>query len=233
MRIAVCDDESIHRQYALNAIDSISKSLDVLVDVFDNGNELLKRFKASPYDLIILDIEMPEIDGISLAKKLREISEDVYIVFLTSHIEFALEGYEVNALRYLTKPINHQKLKEILDYISLKQSKDDVLWIKTDDGEEKIRISDILYLEAQNQNILINTNEKAYITRYNLADFENELKDKGFVRVHRGYLVALGKISKLGKGCVYLETGINLPVSRSKEKELKSALMSFADREAL
>ena len=233
MRIAICDDENIYRQQTSTAIESISKSLDVIIDTFSNGNELINKFKSLPYDLIILDIEMPEINGISLAKKLREISEDVYIVFLTSHIEFALEGYEVNALRYLTKPINHQKLKEILDYIALKQTKEEVLWIKTDEFEERIQLSDILYLEAQNQNIAINTKNKTYITRYNLGDYEKELKDKNFIRIHRGYLVSLDKITTLGKNCVYLETGINLPVSRSKEKELKDALMSFVTKEAL
>lgn len=233
MRIAVCDDENIYRQQALNAIESISKNLDIIVDTFGNGNELINKFRALPYDLIMLDIEMPEIDGITLAKKLREISEDVYIVFLTSHIEFALEGYEVNALRYLTKPVNHQKLKEILDYIVQKQSKEEVLWIKNDEFEEKVRLSDILYLEAQNQNVVINTEDKAYTTRYNLGDFEKELADKGFVRIHRGYLVPLENISRLGKNCVHLETGVCLPVSRSKEKPLKEALLSFADKEAL
>lgn len=233
MRIAICDDESIYRQQTYNAIESISKSLDVVIDTFDNGKELIHRFKTLNYDLVMLDIEMPEIDGISLARKLRELSEDVYIVFLTSHIEYALEGYEVNALRYLTKPVNNQKLKEILEYIIQKQSKEDVLWIKTDEAEEKIRLSDILYLEAQNQNIVINTKEKLYTTRYNLGDFETELKSKGFVRIHRGYIVSLNKILKLGKNCVCLENDINLPVSRSKEKELKSALLNFADKEAL
>lgn len=233
MRIAICDDESLYRQQVINAIENTCKSLDVLVDAFRNGNVLLNKFKSVSYDLVILDIEMPGIDGISLAKKLRELSEDVYIVFLTSHIEFALEGYEVNALRYLTKPINHQKLKEILDYIFAKQNKSDVLWIKTDDSEEKIKLSDILYFESQNQNVIINTENKTFITRYNLGDFEKELTDKGFIRIHRGYLVSLKKISKLGKNCVYLESGISLPVSRSKEKQLKEALMSFVNKEAL
>lgn len=233
MRIAICDDESLYRQQALSAIENISKSLDVIVDTFSNGKELINKFKALPYDLIMLDIEMPEIDGISLAKKLREISEDVYIVFLTSHLEFALEGYEVNALRYLTKPVNHQKLKETLDYIAQKQSEEDVLWIKTEEADEKIKLSEILCFEAQNQNVIISTANNSYTTRYNLGDYEKELKAKGFARVHRSYIVSLDKISKLGKGCVYLESGVNLPVSRSKEKELKSALLSFADKEAL
>lgn len=233
MRIAVCDDENFYRQQALTTIEDISKSLDVMVDAFADGNQLINKFKTLPYDLIILDIEMPDIDGLSLARKLREISENVYIVFLTSHIEFALEGYEVNALRYLTKPVDRQKLKEILDYISQKQMEEEVLWIKTDEADEKIRLSEILYFEAQNQNVIINTNNNSYVTRYNLGDYEKELKAKGFVRIHRSYIAALDKISRLGKGCVHLESDISLPVSRSKEKELKAALLRFADKEAL
>ncbi|MEE1219014.1 MAG: LytTR family DNA-binding domain-containing protein [Ruminococcus sp.] len=229
----MCDDDNLCRQQAVNAIENVTKSLDVLVDAFDNGYELLKRFNTVKYDLIMLDIEMPTIDGITLAKKIRDLSENVYIVFLTSHIEFALEGYEVNALRYLTKPINLIKLKEILDYISLKQGKEEVLWIKTEDTEEKIKLSDIFYFEAQNQNVIINCGSKEYVTRYNLKEFEKELVNKNFIRVHRGYLVSLEKITKLGKGCVYLETDICIPVSRSKEKELKSAILSFAYKEAL
>ena len=229
----MCDDDNLCRQQAVNAIENVTKSLDVLVDAFDNGYELLKRFNTVKYDLIMLDIEMPTIDGITLAKKIRDLSENVYIVFLTSHIELALEGYEVNALRYLTKPINLIKLKEILDYISLKQGKEEVLWIKTEDTEEKIKLSDIFYFEAQNQNVIINCGSKEYVTRYNLKEFEKELVNKNFIRVHRGYLVSLEKITKLGKGCVYLETDICIPVSRSKEKELKSAILSFAYKEAL
>ena len=77
----LCDDDSLCRQQAVNAIKNVTKSLDVLVDAFDNGYELLKRFNTVKYDLIMLDIEMPTIDGITLAKKIRDLSENVYIVF--------------------------------------------------------------------------------------------------------------------------------------------------------
>ena len=97
MRIAICDDELQCRQQTVQAIDECMRSIDILTDVFESGRDFLQAFQKNPYDLVFLDIEMPETDGISLARKLRSLSRDVPIVFLTSHIEYALEGYEVNA----------------------------------------------------------------------------------------------------------------------------------------
>ncbi len=114
MRIAICDDEFQCRQQTVQAIDECMRNIDILADVFENGRDFLQAFQKNPYDLVFLDIEMPETDGISLARKLRSLSCDVPIVFLTSHIEYALEGYEVNALRYLTKPIQCEKLNNLL-----------------------------------------------------------------------------------------------------------------------
>nr|MDE6568574.1 LytTR family transcriptional regulator DNA-binding domain-containing protein [Lachnospiraceae bacterium] len=100
-------------------------------------------------------------------------------------------------------------------------------------GEERVSVSDILYLEAQNQNILICTAERSYVVRYNLRDYERELRESGFFRIHRGYLVSLGKIIAVRKNEVTLEGGISLPLSRTRERSLKEALYQFIKREAL
>lgn len=233
MRIAVCDDEPQYRQQAVQAIHECTRSLDILTDVFENGNDFLQSFRKNPYDLIFLDIEMPEIDGISLARKLRELSRDVPIVFLTSHIEYALEGYEVNALRYLTKPIRSEKLQELLDYVQERLQEQRTLWLKTDMGEERVLVKEILYLEAQNQNILIRTAERDYLVRYNLGEYEKEFSQDGFFRIHRGYLVALRHIKSLGRHEVTLSGNTILPVSRTKEKALKEALFQYIREEAI
>ena len=121
MRIAVCDDEERYRIDLKTHLDKLLINDDYDIDTFDDGNMLIKEFVSSPYDLVFLDIEMPVVDGITLAKKLRSVSENVFIVFLTGHIEYALEGYEVNALRYLTKPVDINKLKEVIRYVQEKQ----------------------------------------------------------------------------------------------------------------
>ena len=121
VRIAICDDEEIYRIELKTILDKLLINVDYNIDTFDDGNRLVESFKALPYDLLFLDIEMPKVDGITLAKSLRAISEKVFIVFLTSHVEYAIEGYEVNALRYLTKPVDIEKLKEVIRYVQEKQ----------------------------------------------------------------------------------------------------------------
>lgn len=233
MRIAVCDDEEQYSLQVRKQIDEIYHSLDILTDIYDNGTDLLEHFVKTPYDVVFLDIEMPTMDGITLAKRLRDRSEEVVLIFLTGHVEYALEGYEVNALRYLTKPVRPDKIKEVLDYVLRREQQKRFLWLKTSDGEERISVSEILYLEAQNQNIAIHTQKREYTVRYNIGDYEKELKADGFFRIHRGYLIALGKIKFLGKREVILEDGSSLPVSRTREKALKEALYQYVTEEAV
>ena len=95
MRIAICDDEEIYRIELKTILDKMLANADYDIDTFADGKHLIEEFSACPYDLVFLDIEMPAVDGITLAKMIRLKSENVFIVFLTSHIEYALEGYEV------------------------------------------------------------------------------------------------------------------------------------------
>ncbi len=233
MRIAICDDEQQCRQQAARAIDECLRSLDVRIDTFSGGKALLQAFEKQPYDLVFLDIEMPEADGITVARRLRRISQDVPIVFLTSHVEYALEGYEVNALRYLTKPVRSEKLREVLAYVKERMQEQRTLWVKTDLEEVRVPVKDIMYLEAQNQNILISTTSGVYVVRYNLSDYEAELEMDGFFRIHRGYLVSLRHVKSLGKHEVTLAGDVVLPVSRTKEKALKEALFQYIREEAI
>ena len=232
MRIAICDDEALCREQTLEAIKHCRIHVDMRVESFGDGREFLKAVQKQPYDLVFLDIEMPELDGIALAKRLRNLHKDVPIVFLTSHIEYALVGYEVNALRYLTKPIDPTKLQEVLNCVVKKLQSQRTLWIKTDLCEKKLPIKDILFMEAQNQNVLICTKDETYAVRYNLGDYEKELREDGFFRIHRGYLVSLEHIQGIGKGQLTLDEGTQLPISRNKEKELKDALFQYIKKEA-
>ena len=235
MRIAICDDEEKFRVQEKNLVDRLSGSLDVVVDAFDDGRDLLKRFDSNPYDLVFLDIEMPTMDGITLAKEIRKRGQQVQIVFLTGHVEYAIEGYEVNALRYLTKPVNEEKLKEVLRHV-MDQNVQGKQLILREDGEDLVlNVSDIYYMEAQNQYVMIYASDGEHLIRANIGDFEEQLKNDGFYRIHRGYLVSLAKVKKLLKGEVSLEyhkNAVMLPVSRSNVKPLKEALYAFVEKAA-
>ena len=233
MRIAICDDQLQCRKQTEEAVRECLKGLEYGVELFKDGFEFLQAFGRKPYDLVLLDIEMPKIDGISLAKELRKLHKDVPIVFLTSHIEYALEGYEVNALRYLTKPVSIPKLREVLSCVWQRMQKQRILWVKTELGDQKLPVREIVFMEAQNQNILIYTTGEVYSIRYNLADYQQELAADGFFRIHRGYLVSLGHVKNVGKCELTMDNGAVLPVSRAKEKELKEALFQYIQQEAI
>lgn len=235
MRIAVCDDEEKFRTQEKNLIDKLAGSIDVIVDAYSDGRKLLEAFDKNPYDVLFLDIEMPAMDGITLAKKLRERSDSIYIVFLTGHVEYALEGYEVNALRYLTKPVQEDKLREVLRFVMDQSTSKRQILIKVDGEETLINVTDIIYLEAQNQYVMLYTTGGEHLVRYNISDFEEQLKNDGFFRAHRGYLISLAKVKKLVKSEVLMESpggDISLPVSRSNVKPLKEALYAYVENSA-
>jgi len=229
MRIAVCDDEELFRIEFKSVLDKVLINAEYDIDTFSGGSSLYEAFLKNPFDLVFLDIEMPGIDGITLAKRLRAVSENVQIVFLTSHIEYALEGYEVNALRYLVKPVDMNKLSEVLKYIQDKKNNSRQIMIKQEGEDIVIDISDIIYMESMDKNVRIVTSKSEYITRYNISDYEEELKNSGFFRIHRGYLISLSKVKKIVKNDVVMDGDISLPVSRSNIKTLKDALYAYVE----
>lgn len=229
MRIAVCDDEELFRIEFKSVLDKVLINAEYDIDTFSGGSSLYEAFLKNPFDLVFLDIEMPGIDGITLAKRLRAVSENVQIVFLTSHIEYALEGYEVNALRYLVKPVDMNKLSEVLKYIQDKKNNSHQIMIKQEGEDIVIDISDIIYMESMDKNVRIVTSKSEYITRYNISDYEEELKNSGFLRIHRGYLISLSKVKKIVKNDVVMDGDISLPVSRSNIKTLKDALYAYVE----
>lgn len=233
MRIAICDDEKIFIDDFINKIDKLYSRLDVIVDVFMSGEELLKLYSKGKYDIIFLDIEMPTMDGLTVAKKLRCISEEVYIVFLTGHVEYALKGYEVSALRYLQKPVNPNDIREIVNYVVEKQHSKKFLWIKNSEGEQRILLSDIIYIEAQDQRIDIVTINGRFLVLGKLNNYEEKFKNEDFFRIHRSYLVALSKIVNISGSAVTVAGGVILPIGRTKEKKFRQAFMDYINREAI
>lgn len=232
MRIAICDDEEKYRIQLKTILDKLLINTDDDIETFSDGNNLADSFRKEPFDLVFLDIEMPAVDGITLAKKLRAFSDKVFIVFLTGHVEYAIEGYEVNALRYLTKPVDVDKLKDVLNYVREKLGSTRQIMIKEDGEEIVINVSDVVYIESMNQNVRLVTTKGEHIIRYNIGDFEEQLKDDGFFRSHRGYLIPLSKVKRLIKTDVVLDGGTNevvLPVSRNNIKPLKDALYSYVE----
>lgn len=226
MRIAVCDDEILFIDRIVKNIEKRYKDLDTVIHSFLSGEEFLKHYEKGKanYDAIFLDIEMKQLDGIKTAEKIRKIDDEVPIVFLTSHNEFAAAGYEVSAFRFLIKPVQEDKLIEAIESIKNQISNSKRILVHQKDTNILLKIKDIIYIEAHDKEINIHTSSNCYIERRNLNDVEEELKEEGFFRTHRGYLVNLNYVREFDTKEVTLENNEKILISRLKYKKFKESL---------
>lgn len=230
MRIAVCDDEKYFRDTICEEINEFYKSLDVLSLPFESGSELIRAFEnGQRFDAVFLDIEMPPPDGMETAKRLHEFSPGLPVIFLTSHTELAMEGYEVGAFRYLQKPVVREKFTQALK--DVKQQCETKKSVRIKDNGEEFFISpdDIIYAEADNNSVRFITAEREYKARMKLSEAISMLNSASdsFCRIHRSVIVALSHIVSRSEKEVRLDNGSVLPVSKSFGDELKKRLMEY------
>ncbi|MBP3297117.1 MAG: response regulator transcription factor [Lachnospiraceae bacterium] len=230
MKIAICDDEKIFLDSLEEKIYGILSKLDCEVIAFGSAEALLSS--AMDYDLIFLDIEMGGMDGMRAAKQIRETDFETPIVFLTSHTEMAIEGYEVNAFRFLKKPVEEEKLRQTLQDIQLMKASHKGVLIKAG-GEEVVVIpSEVLFLESDNNNVRIITSSGSYTTRLKLSDAIetfNRINDT-IRKVHRCSAVNLDHVARLRDKEAVLDDGSVIAISRSCFAEFKNALYEYVKK---
>lgn len=228
MRIAVCDDEKYFRDMICEAIDS--HSLDVVCSAFESGAELTAAFeKGQRFDAVFLDIEMPPPDGMETARRLHGFSPELPVIFLTSHTELAMEGYEVGAFRFLQKPVVHEKLTQALSDLKQLSTLRKTVCIREEGEEYFISPGSIIYAEADNNTVRFITSEREYRTRMKLTaamDMLESVSDS-FCRIHRSVIASLAHIVSRTDREIRLDSGVVLPVSKSYSEELKKRLMDY------
>lgn len=190
--MAICEDELIHQQNLIRTIDEwrTSRDIEVDIDTFVTSEEFIYQYdKGKVYDIVFFDIHLKGMDGVRAARKLRERDESIIIIFLTSRMEYVLQGYEVNAWRYLLKPVHSgdvaaclKKAYDVLEKVS------EYLLVKFDNKLYKVPYSSILYMESFGHYITIYTKEKEYQIRMNMGQLETRLP-KEFYRCHRSYII--------------------------------------------
>lgn len=227
--IAICDDELVERQYIENIVTKWSKlkKLEVKIDLYDSSESFLFMYQEKKdYDILLLDIEMKEMDGVALAKKIRQDNETVQIVFITGYSDYILEGYEVSALNYLMKPIHEEKLMMVLDKAIEKIAKNDkVLTFTTNSEMIRVPIYQINYVEVFGNYITIHANDEIKI-KMTLSELEKEL-DERFYRVGRSIIVNLTQISRVTKKEIKLNNGILIPLPRNAYDKLNRAIIDL------
>ena len=229
-KIAICDDVAEERNALSTIVERWSEQTNnkVNTEAFPSAENFLFDYEEhKDYDILLLDVEMTGLSGIDLAKRIRKENKRVEIVFITSHFEFAGEGYEVDALHYLVKPVRTEKLFEVLTKAAECLKKEPPYVVIECEGEIiKLTQDDILYVESQLHYINIYTKKTVYKMKRNLSSFEQELEEY-FYRVHRSYLVNLKAVIRISRTGVMLSGNVEIPLARGKYDEINEAYIKY------
>ena len=228
-RIAVIDDDKVQIEYLSSLLGEWAKQEGVLhqVEAFESAEAFLFQYAVDKsFDLLLLDIEMGAMNGVELAKVLRQENREIQLIFITGYMEYISDGYDVEALHYLLKPVNREKLFPVLERaVERLLSKRRVLMFRSGDEVIRIPLYEICYVEVRANYITIHAKED-YSVKKTLSELENDL-DEGFFRTGRSYVVNLQYIQKITKTDVFLKDGTRVPLSKGNYDRLNQAMITY------
>ncbi len=226
-RMAICDDSAADAAFVEKMLKQWGKlrNADVCPEVFSSAEQFLFRYEEDKlWDILLLDIEMGPMDGVTMAKKVRRENETVQIVFITGYSDYIAEGYEVAALHYLMKPVSREKLFGVLDRAA-ERCRQNERCLNLEAGGEMVRIPfyEIRYLDVQLNYVTVHA-KKDHTVKRTLGEFEKEL-DSRFTRVGRSMILNLKYIQRVTRTEVHLSDGTVLPLPRGAYEPLNRAII--------
>ena len=230
LRMAICDDNPADTQIIQKYAEDWLKQqgIEAALVCFPSAESFLFQYEESqPYDLLFLDVEMGEMDGVALAKELRTRGDTAQIVFITGYTDYMAQGYDVEALHYLIKPVDEQKLYAVLDR-AVKRIAQPVkhILLETAEGIVRLNAVDVMFAEAMGHVLQLHTIDgMTHEARMSMKDAE-KLLGEGFVRCHRSYLVNLKHIRRITRTDVVLDNGKVLPLSRRLYEAVNHAFIA-------
>lgn len=231
LKIAVCEDEKKQRELIKDYLTKILNEINISYEIntFNSGEELFNNYPKD-IDIFLLDILMDKINGMDTARKIREKDNKAEIIFITSLIEYALEGYEVRAYRYLIKPVKYENLKK--NIINCKKEidiKNKYIIVKEQGNQIKLDINEITYVEVQKETITIHTLNEVYKTNGTMINIEKDIDCDRFFRCHKSFLVNLEHIKSIKQYTAILENSEEVPISRYRFKDTKDKFFDLIE----
>ncbi|RKM63169.1 MULTISPECIES: LytR/AlgR family response regulator transcription factor [unclassified Butyrivibrio] len=229
IQLAIVEDEDAYAKQLTEYTDKYQKESGQYFKItrFRDGDEITNGYRGQ-FDIILMDIEMKLMDGMTAAEEIRKLDQDVVIMFITNMTNYAIRGYQVDALDYVLKPVSYfafsQKLGRAIGRLNKKSN--NIISIDMPSGVKKLDIDNIFYIESEGHNLNFYTSGGEFTIRAKLKDFDEQLSKHGFFRSNKGYLVNLKYVDGVENGSCII-AGKQLLISRARKSDFMSALTDY------
>lgn len=229
VNLAIVEDEDSYAAQLLEFIETYRKESGNTFKItrFRDGDEIASGYKGQ-FDIILMDIEMKFMDGMTAAEEIRKLDQEVVIMFITNMTNYAIRGYQVDALDYVLKPVSYFAFSQKLDRALSRVKKDssNVISIDMPSGVRKLDIENIFYIESEGHNLNFYTTGGEFSVRAKMGDFEQQLSPYNFFRSNKGYLVNLRYVDGVENGACLI-AGRQLVISRARKADFMDALTNY------
>lgn len=231
--IALCDDSRADLNILTGYLAEFHNKYKFEETTYQSGSELVELYKSGRrFHLVVLDMMMEPMNGIETARGIRRYDEDVPILIVTSTPEYAIDGYKVNASRYLLKPVKREgflaEVRELIDRHNTNKGR--YYSFNCDSGIIRLELDSIVYFESELRTITVHAAGKRYTFTGKIKELEEQLEPHDFVRVHKSYIVNLRSIHRIFKDTITMSEGSSVPLSKSKSHEIHQRLLEYMEK---
>ncbi len=233
MRICICDDDiGIHNTIVLLLKTFITTETQFNITDVYSGEELLKYYSIrKKFDIIFLDVEMAQINGLKTAEKIRKTDPKAIIIFVSSHANYVFDVFRLEALHFIVKPICHNEFTDVFQRAMTKyRAINSTVSLKWQNVRFQISINDIIYVEGYKRHITVHTKDEEYESIGKIPDMLEILEPHGFVRIHQGFIVNMDYIKRFDANDVILKDNTKVMVSVRKRTEALKAYDTYLQK---
>ncbi len=237
IHVAVCDDDHAALDYISQTIETLfsSRGHTACIDCFPRGQLLIDALKnGSVYQIYFLDIEMPGIDGLELADYINHTNRGLLynIIYISNRLEKVFDSFRAAPLRFIRKQYFYDEIQEAvtasLDYLT--QNDENSITLQLHDGILRLPLNSILYIESNNKDQIVVTSAATYTVPASMNSLERELSARGFIRIHRCYLLNCAHIYIIQQDSILLDNHESVPLSKRRRKDVKEALIQYTEK---